>query len=139
MKTIIAYKSKVLGAVYAITLAALIGMAVFFYVKYSYILFTNFAFLILLIALAILLIDYLLQPMNAVIMDENGDLILHKNIKLPISEVTDARFYPLTAHSIDYGLGNITILTRNKKYKYRYISDCQGAVQAIIKKKYQQK
>ncbi len=138
---ILARKKKGLGLLYTFTL--LMGLILFSLSLLEsnkngvLLLFLSIAALVLIVASAVIVTQYLLTPNNAILYNESENaLYVNRNTRIYISEIIDLSYTRATARGIQYKWGTVTIITNEKRYVVRYVANCEAVCKKLIDLKY---
>lgn len=86
----------------------------------------------------IVLIMYFTTPQEAIFYNEYEKAIyLKKGVKMQLSEIEDLSYRRASARGFQYKWGTIIIRAQHKKYKIRFIAQCEDVCKTLTKLKYE--
>ena len=87
----------------------------------------------------VILVRYIILPKEIILVDKNNQLHLPKGISLNPKDIVDVSYRRASARSIQYKWGSVTIETRDSKYKFGYVADCEFVAKNIYDLMYKSK
>lgn len=87
----------------------------------------------------VLLVEYFLMPVNAIAVNNNGNLVLAKKGEIQVKDITTVTYSDQGRRKSSFSWGSVKIITKHGTFTCKYIADYKNVVENINKLRYHAK